>query len=124
MSGSYGDIGCFSAHPLKNLAAIGDSGYLTTNNFNYYKKCKSLINHGMENRDKIKNFGFVSRMDNLQAAILNFKLKNLKNIIDIRNRMQKYEKKLNKKFIKINFEKKKNLILTIHLLFKLLKEIN
>ena len=107
MSGSYGDIGCFSAHPLKNLAAIGDSGYLTTNNFNYYKKCKSLINHGMENRDKIKNFGFVSRMDNLQAAILNFKLKNLKNIIDIRRQNAKvYEKKLNKKFIKINFEKK------------------
>ena len=78
----------FFSPSIKNLAALGDSGYLTTNNFNYYKKCKSLINHGMENRDKIKNFGFVSRMDNLQAAFLNFRLKNLKNIIDIRRQNQ------------------------------------
>ena len=34
MSGAWGDIGCFSAHPLKNLNAIGDAGYLTTNNKN------------------------------------------------------------------------------------------
>ena len=33
MSGSFGDVGCFSAHPLKNLGALGDSGYITTNNF-------------------------------------------------------------------------------------------
>ena len=56
MSGSYGDFGCFSAHPLKNLNALGDSGYLTTNSFKYYKKIKSLSNHGMENRNIIKNF--------------------------------------------------------------------
>ena len=43
MSGSYGDFGCFSAHPLKNLSALGDSGYLTTNSFKYYKKIKSLF---------------------------------------------------------------------------------
>ena len=107
MSGSYGQIGCFSAHPLKNLSALGDAGYLTTNNYKYYKKCKSLINHGMENRNVIKNFGYVSRMDNLQAAFLNLKFKKLKNIIKIRRRNAKiYEKELNKRFIKINFERK------------------
>ena len=74
MSGSFGDVGCFSAHPLKNLGAMGDGGYITTNNFKIYKKIKSLSNHGMENRNIIKNFGYVSRMDNLQAAFLNFKL--------------------------------------------------
>ena len=37
-SGSYGDVGCFSAHPLKNLNAAGDSGYLVTNNKKYIKK--------------------------------------------------------------------------------------
>ena len=37
MSGSFGDVGCFSAHPLKNLGALGDGGYITTNNFKIYK---------------------------------------------------------------------------------------
>ena len=41
MSGSWGDVGCFSAHPLKNLNAIGDGGYLTTNNIEIYKKSEA-----------------------------------------------------------------------------------
>ena len=97
-SGTFGDIGCFSAHPLKNLNAIGDSGYLITNNKNYYEKIKDLSNHGMTVRDRVKNFGYVSRMDNLQAAILNFKLKKLNNvIIKRRNNFQIYRQNLSKK---------------------------
>ena len=53
-AGSLGAIGCFSAHPLKNLNAIGDAGYLTTNNSQIYKKIKELRTHGMVNRDKVK----------------------------------------------------------------------
>ena len=86
-TGSFGRIGCFSAHPLKNLNAVGDSGYLTTNNEKIYIKTKDLINHGMtSNRNVIKNFGYVSRMDNLQAAVLNYRLDKLKEIIKIRRR--------------------------------------
>ena len=70
-SGSLGMIGCFSAHPLKNLNAIGDAGYLTTNSNKIYRKVIELRNHGMVDRNKIKRFGHVSRMDNLQAAVLN-----------------------------------------------------
>lgn len=107
MSGSYGDFGCFSAHPLKNLNALGDSGYLTTNSFKYYKKIKSLSNHGMENRNIIKNFGHVSRMDNLQAAFLNYKLKNLDKVISQRRKnVLIYMKELDRKFIFFNDEKK------------------
>ncbi len=107
MSGSYGDFGCFSAHPLKNLNALGDSGYLTTNNFKYYKKIKSLSNHGMENRNIIKNFGYVSRMDNLQAAFLNHKLKNLDDVISRRRKNAFiYMKELDRKFVFFNDEKK------------------
>ena len=97
MSGSWGDVGCFSAHPLKNLNAIGDACYLTTNNRTIYKKIKNLRTHGMEaNRDNVKNFGYVSRMDNLQAGILNFRLKNLKNIIFTRRKnVELYLKNLN-----------------------------
>ena len=108
MSGSFGDIGCFSAHPLKNLGALGDSGYMTTNNFKFFKMAKSLSNHGMENRNIIKNFGYVSRMDNIQAAILNLKLKKLKSIISKRRKNVKvYEKNLDSKNIQISYEKNK-----------------
>ena len=97
MSGSYGDVGCFSAHPLKNLGAIGDSGYMVTNNLEIYNKAKSLSNHGMEKRNIIKNFGYVSRMDNIQAAFLNYKLKNLKSIIlKRRKNVEIYKKKLDR----------------------------
>ena len=105
-AGSLGDIGCFSAHPLKNLNAIGDAGYLTTNNRNFYKKAMELRSHGIVNRDIIKNFGYVSRMDNLQAAVLNFRLKNLKKIIEKRRKNFKlYNKYLDKKYIFFPTEK-------------------
>jgi dTDP-4-amino-4,6-dideoxygalactose transaminase len=106
MSGSYGDFGCFSAHPLKNLNALGDSGYLTTNSFKYYKKIKSLSNHGMENRNIIKNFGYISRMDNLQAAFLNYKLKNLDKVISQRRKNALiYMNELDSRFVFFNDEK-------------------
>ena len=81
MSGSFGDFGCFSAHPLKNLNAIGDSGYLTTNSKKIFKYISDIKNHGMTNRNIVRNFGYVSRMDNLQAAILDFRFLKLNEII-------------------------------------------
>ena len=86
MSGSFGEIGCFSAHPLKNLNAIGDSGFLTTNSKKIYDLANDLKNHGMTNRNVVKNFGNVSRMDNLQAEILDYRLKKLPNIIKNRRK--------------------------------------
>ena len=80
-----GDIGCFSTHPLKNLNACGDGGFLTTNDVNMYSYAKSLSNHGIVDRDRVDNFGYVSRMDNLQAAILNYRLNKLDHIIDKRD---------------------------------------
>ena len=79
-SGSIGHIGCFSTHPLKNLNACGDAGFITTNDENIYNQSKTLRNHGMANRNIVNQFGTVSRMDNLQAAILNFRLKKLGHI--------------------------------------------
>ena len=85
-SGSLGVVGCFSAHPLKNLNAVGDAGYLTTNSNKIYKRVIELRNHGMVNRNKIRRFGHVSRMDNLQATVLNYRLRKLKKIIAIRRK--------------------------------------
>jgi dTDP-4-amino-4,6-dideoxygalactose transaminase len=113
-SGSLSEIGCFSAHPLKNLNAAGDGGYISTNNKKIYEKFKELRNHGMINRNKIKNFGYVSRMDNLQATILNYRLKNFKNVIKLRrNNFKLYEKYLDKNFVFFP-EEKKNQFNTYH----------
>ena len=84
MSGSIGDIGCFSTHPLKNLNACGDAGFLTTNDEKIYNQSKTLRNHGMVNRNIVNHFGTVSRMDNLQAAILNYRLDKLEHITEKR----------------------------------------
>ena len=106
-SGSWGEIGCFSAHPLKNLNAMGDGGYLVTNKKNLFLKAKSLINHGMENRNDVSNFGFVSRMDNIQAAILNYRLKNLKKtIIKRRKNFEIYLNNLDRNSVFFPNEKK------------------
>ena len=108
MSGAWGDVGCFSAHPLKNLNAIGDAGYLTTNNKYICNQIKNLRTHGMEeSRNNVKNFGYVSRMDNLQASVLNFRLEKLKKVNKIRrDNANLYLKNLN--LDKIYFPKEKN----------------
>jgi len=80
LSGSIGDVGCFSTHPLKNLNACGDGGFLTTNDEVIYNKSRSYRNHGMTNRNIVDHFGSVTRMDNLQAAILNFRLDKLEEV--------------------------------------------
>ncbi len=82
--GTFGEVGCFSAHPLKNLNAIGDAGYFVTNNRKIANKARLLRNHGIEERDKVISFGFVSRMDNLQATVLNLRFKKLKSVINKR----------------------------------------
>ena len=106
-TGSLGKVGCFSAHPLKNLNAIGDGGYLTTNDKKIFKKVIELRNHGMIDRNKIKNFGHVSRLDNLQAAVLNFRLKKLQKVIEKRRKNFKlYKKFLNRDFVFFPDEKK------------------
>jgi len=107
MAGSFGKVSCFSAHPLKNLNALGDSGYLVTNSKKIANFLKDVRNHGMTKRNKVKSFGYVSRMDNLQAAILNFRLKNLDKITNKRRMNAKfYIKNLNKRFIFIPRENK------------------
>jgi dTDP-4-amino-4,6-dideoxygalactose transaminase len=100
LSGSIGDIGCFSTHPLKNLNACGDGGFLTTNDENIYRQLKVLSNQGMTGRNIVNNFGTVSRMDNLQAAILNYRFQKLEHVINKRRRnAQSYIKRLNQKKI-------------------------
>ena len=68
-SGAYGDIGCFSLHPLKNLNVCGDGGMSTTDSEEIYHKLIQLRNHGLKNRDEIDFFGYNSRLDTIQAIV-------------------------------------------------------
>jgi dTDP-4-amino-4,6-dideoxygalactose transaminase len=83
-AGSFGGVGCFSTHPLKNLNACGDGGLLVTNREEIAQFVRGARNHGLENRNISKNFGTVSRMDALQAVILRHRLKRLREVIDMR----------------------------------------
>tara|TARA_B100000315_G_C14334222_1_gene476648 strand:- start:41 stop:727 length:687 start_codon:yes stop_codon:yes gene_type:complete len=106
LSGSLGHVGCFSTHPLKNLNACGDGGFITTNNKKLYSDLKALRNHGMSERNSVTKFGFVSRMDNLQAAILNYRLSKLDDIIQKRrSNATIYLDKINTEFIYMANEK-------------------
>lgn len=80
-AGSFGDIGCFSAHPLKNLAALGDAGFVTTNDDRLAERIRHLRNHGLVNRNTVESFGFVSRLDTLQAVALEYRLGRLDQVI-------------------------------------------
>jgi len=82
--GSYGDVGCFSFFPTKNLGAAGDGGAITTNNLELAKTIRELAVHGMPKRYFHTNIGYNSRLDSLQAAILNVKLTRLNKWIERR----------------------------------------
>ena len=82
VSGSLGDIGCFSAHPLKNMNACGDAGYMTLNDAGMAARAKLLRNHGLVDRNTVQEWGVNSRLDTLQAAVLNIRLKNLDSVIE------------------------------------------
>lgn len=90
MSGTFGRIGCFSTHPLKNLSACGDGGFLTTNDDAVAARVKRLRNHGMTDRVTVAEWGIVSRMDTVQAAIIKFRLPRLAGITERRRANAKY----------------------------------
>src|SRR5690606_19786447 len=75
-----------STHPLKNLNAAGDGGLLTTNDDVIAERVRRLRSHGMIDRDTVAEWGVVSRMDVLQAAILRYRLRHLPQIIEKRRR--------------------------------------
>ncbi len=81
MAGSMGVAGCFSLNPLKNLGGIGDGGAIITNAEWLYHKLILLRNHGLFNRDKLKMWGYNSRLDSINAAVLLFRLKKLDIVI-------------------------------------------
>ncbi len=77
-AGTFGDFGCFSAHPLKNLAAAGDAGFLVVRSDSTDPQClRYFRNHGLRDRDHLEQFGINCRLDVLQCRILSYRLRTL-----------------------------------------------
>ncbi|HEY0710053.1 MAG TPA: DegT/DnrJ/EryC1/StrS family aminotransferase [Polyangia bacterium] len=83
-AGSFGDLGCFSAHPLKNLNAMGDAGYVVTNDGKLADRLRRLRNNGLVDRNTVLEWGTVSRLDTLQATVLLHRLEGLPAVIAAR----------------------------------------
>ena len=75
--GTMGDAGCFSFYPTKNLGAIGDGGGIITKNQKIYESLKRMRQYGWDTQRISQQLGVVSRLDEIQAAILRVKLKYL-----------------------------------------------
>ncbi len=76
-AGSFGDIGCFSFYPGKNLGGYGDGGAITTNDEHIAEKLRMLREYGQKKKYYHSSKGMNNRLDALQAAILNVKLDHL-----------------------------------------------
>lgn len=80
-AGTFGDLGCFSLHPLKNLPALGDAGVILTADRDLDHRLRLLRNHGLAGRGMAVVVGDNARLDSLQAAVLRVRLR----LLDERN---------------------------------------
>ena len=101
-AGSFGDISAFSFYPTKILGTYGDGGMCVTNNESHYKELKRLRFYGMEKTYYSISEGYNSRLDEIHASILSFKLKNLDSYINKRRNIAfRYDSEINNsEFIK------------------------
>ncbi len=100
-AGSFGDIGCFSFYPSKNLGAFGDAGAIVTNDDRIAEEVKIFRNYGSEKRYYNKVVGTNSRLDELQAGLLRVRLRHMDELEQQKREIcERYLKELDKeKFV-------------------------
>ena len=81
-AGTFGDAGCFSFYPTKNLGSLGDAGAIITNDDTMAEQIRCIRNYGSNEKYLHQYLGYNSRLDELQAAFLRVKLRYLDQIID------------------------------------------
>lgn len=107
--GSFGDAGCFSFYPTKNLGAYGDAGMVVCRDREIAKKIRMLRNYGEKSKYNNAIRGFNSRLDEVQAAILRVKLRFLENWNHARRRHAKlYQNLLKETNVILPIEKKES----------------
>lgn len=100
--GTWGDIGCFSFYPTKNLGAYGDAGAITTNDSKIAEDVRVFRNYGSEKKYYNKVVGTNSRLDEMQAALLRTKLEHMDDITDERCEIAKrYLEGIKNEFIEL-----------------------
>jgi len=87
MTGAFGDIGCFSFYPSKNLGAFGDAGAIVTSNEELAHKCRVFRNYGSEKRYQNMVVGTNSRLDELQAGLLRVRLSHIDDLTKEKTRL-------------------------------------
>lgn len=87
MTGTFGDIGCFSFYPSKNLGAFGDGGAIVTDDEEIAKDMKVYRNYGSEKRYYNKVVGTNSRLDEIQAGLLRVRLSHLDDLTEEKRRI-------------------------------------
>lgn len=96
VTGTIGDIGCFSFYPTKNLGAFGDAGAIVTNNREIAEAAKILRNYGSEKKYHNKIVGMNSRLDEMQAGLLRVRLSHMKQLIEERQQIcERYLREIN-----------------------------
>ena len=96
MTGTFGDIGCFSFYPSKNLGAFGDAGAIVTDNPQIAEDIRVFRNYGSEKRYYNRVVGTNSRLDEIQAGLLRVRLSHIKELEDEKRKIcTRYLNKIN-----------------------------
>lgn len=85
-TGSFGDTGCFSFYPSKNLGAFGDGGMILLNDGSVAEAIRKLRNHGSKGQYRHESVGFNSRLDEIQAGVLLVKLRRIDQYNELRRK--------------------------------------
>lgn len=90
VTGTFGDVGCFSFYPSKNVGAFGDAGAVVVKDEGLAKEFKIFRNYGSEKRYYNKVVGANSRLDELQAGLLRIKLSHIKELTEEKIKLAEY----------------------------------